>query len=384
MSNLFETEEENYLHFDTGEGSSVNTEELLEPKESSLFLSDQSFEQDFINFLSNEKVPHAVIFSGDMGIGKSTFAYRLTRFLLKYGKAQSQDAGLFGDAAPVILPESMDVPADDPVFRKVLSGGHPDFLALEPAEGKKGLDVEQIRKVAPFLRKTASEDGGWRIVLIDEANTMNRNAQNALLKILEEPPERTLLMLISHNSAAFLPTIHSRCRLFQFEAPSMQIYERLLFKKDPHLSPDKLKSLFEYSSGSIGQTINFIEFNGLDLMEQTIQHFGSLPNPDYEQIHLFCEQFSRNAKPETWQIFYDLTLWIFEELVLAKAKKHELISSLSNLSHLNNLCSLEEQVEICQMLEGKFQRADRSNLDKRQTALEIFMVLEEILKKDKN
>ena len=114
----------------------------------------------------------------------------------------AQDS-LFGGGDDLAAPATtLDIPTDDPVFAKVASGGHPDLLVVErqtdPKTGqiKSNLDVQTARKVVPFLRMTSS-DGGWRIVIVDDADLMNRNAQNALLKILEEPPQNTLLILVA-------------------------------------------------------------------------------------------------------------------------------------------------------------------------------------------
>ncbi len=376
MSNLFNSEYEDVNEADIDH--LTPSDPFPPPKENGLFVSEQTIEKEFIDFVSKDKVPHAVILSGIKGIGKATFAYRIARFLLTYGKSRDFTSSLFGDAdAPVELPENMNMDRESPVFRRIISGGHADFLSLEPVDGKKGLDVQQIRKVAPFLRKTASEDGGWRIVLIDDADTMNRNAQNALLKILEEPPSRTLLLLVSHNSGSFLPTIHSRCRIISVLSPGFDTYKNLLHQKDPHLSKNDIDILYQYSSGSIGKTIQFLDFDGLDLLKDITGHLGSFPKADFEKIHLFCDSFGRANKEQQWQNFGDLMIWIFQNLALHKARGQTLPDSLQDIEPLNSLWSLEEQLEICQMLESKIKRAHFSNLDKRETALEIFMILQQ-------
>ena len=106
----------------------------------------------------------------------------------------------------------------DSIFRRVASGGHPDLLTLERGfDEKRGklreeIIVEDVRGVGNFLRLTPAE-GGWRIVVVDAADDLNRNAANALLKILEEPPRQSLLLLICHAPGRLLPTIRSRCQV---------------------------------------------------------------------------------------------------------------------------------------------------------------------------
>ncbi len=382
MSSLFDPDEEPFDPYDQDDIATGDTiAPFLPAKESSVFFSDQNLDESFIASLSKDTLPHAIILSGPKGIGKATFAYRLARFLFKYGKQETDANSLFGDAAPIEYPKTMDMNADDPVFRRIVSGGYPDFMALEPLEDKKGLDVAQIRKVAPFLRRTASEDGGWRIVLVDDADTMNRSAQNALLKILEEPPARAMLILVTHNIGAFLPTIRSRCRLLDIDPPNFELFLSLLQRQNPDISSNEAFLLYEYSSGSIGKALQFIDFQGLETFNELITHLSSFPEPDFEKIHFFCEQFGKSGKEQIWRNFSDLIQWIFQTLALSKARNKDLITQLSPLSTMNNLWSLEEQLEICQMLESKLHRADFANLDKKQTALEIFMLLHQHLAK---
>jgi len=381
MSGFFEEEFEEYDPYDTEAESVIEDQHsFLPPKESNFFISNHSLEGLFLELTSKKKMPHAVIFSGIKGIGKATFAYRLSRFLLKYGKKNADD-GLFGDAAPVVLPGTMDMDQEDPVFRRIASGGHADFLSLEPADGKSGLDIAQIRKVAPFLRKTASEEGGWRIVLIDDASTMNRNAQNALLKILEEPPAQTLLILISHNNAVLLPTTLSRSRVFNFNAPDQATFETLIKRKDPNLKQSDLMFLYEYSSASIGNSFDFIDHGGMDLYTQMMGHLTAFPNADMEQIYLFSDQFSKSTKEETWRTFSNLMLWIFQSVTLSKAKNMPLPQALQEIESIGMLWSLEELVEICKMLEHNLRRADYANLDKRQASIDTFNIIYQSINK---
>ena len=114
--------------------------------------------------------------------------------------------------------EGLAVDPHSGVFHRVASGGHADLLTVERAYDprrrrlRSEIIVEDAREIAGFFRLTAAEEG-WRIVIVDGAEEMNRIAANALLKILEEPPRRALLLLVSHSAVRVLPTIRSRCRL---------------------------------------------------------------------------------------------------------------------------------------------------------------------------
>ena len=187
-------------------------EGLSPARENLLCFGFGDLEQSLLKAFNADRFPHAIILAGPTGIGKATFAYRVARFLL----AQEPGGGLFGgDVAPAV---TMEISAENPVVRRISSGGHADILTVGRVydEKKKKLSndipVDEVRKITPFLRKTSSE-GGWRVVIVDDAHHLNRSSQNALLKILEEPPKKTVLILVADQPGRFLPTIRSRCQI---------------------------------------------------------------------------------------------------------------------------------------------------------------------------
>ncbi|WP_246495050.1 DNA polymerase III subunit delta' [Ameyamaea chiangmaiensis] len=148
--------------------------------------------------LSSARLHHAWLMAGPPGIGKASLALQFARILLK-----AED------------------PAS-PAGRRVSAGTHADLLmiarGIDEKRGRQRTEIvaDDIRPAGDFLRRTAAE-GGWRVVVIDGADHMNRNAANALLKILEEPPPRALLLLTCDAPGRLLPTIRSRCRLLKLE-----------------------------------------------------------------------------------------------------------------------------------------------------------------------
>src|SRR5437763_12254789 len=184
------------------------------------------------------RLPHALLLTGPRGIGKATLAFRLARFVLARSTGELEP-GLFGDPAG----EGLAIPPDSGVFRRVASGGHADLLTVERAYDPRRrrlrgeIVVDDVRAIASFLRLTPAE-GGWRVVIVDGADEMNRNAANALLKILEEPPSRALLLLVAHSPGRLLPTIRSRCRRFPLMPLPEAIVAALLGHYRPDLDPD--------------------------------------------------------------------------------------------------------------------------------------------------
>ena len=162
-------------------------------------------EQALLDALSRGRMHHAWLLCGPEGVGKATFAYRAARRLL--GAKPDPDYGLLG-ASP-----------GDPVSRQVAARSHPDLLVLErdlgDGKARRNITVDEARGVAGFFANTPAA-APYRVAIVDAADDMNANAANAILKTLEEPPERGVLFLISHAPGRLLPTIKSRCRRLTF------------------------------------------------------------------------------------------------------------------------------------------------------------------------
>ncbi|MAR92901.1 MAG: DNA polymerase III subunit delta' [Pseudomonadales bacterium] len=149
------------------------------------------------------RLPHALLLRGEPGTGKNRFALALAQYLLC---AQPVAGSACGDCKRCQLN---------------LAGSHPDLNLLEPEEPGRAIKVDQVRAVVDFVSKKAQLDG-YRILLLSPAEAMNPSASNALLKSLEEPGERTLLILVTHQVSQVLPTIRSRCQVLQFPVPERQ------------------------------------------------------------------------------------------------------------------------------------------------------------------
>ncbi len=206
--------------------------------------------------VSGGLLPSAYMLTGQEGIGKAALAWRLAACVLTDGLGAQEDAGggLFGDDLPATAPTSLSFDANHPIVARMKGGSHPDFLVLRPAydEKKKAfkseITIDQTRKIGGFLSLTAGE-GGWKVVIVDAADALNNAAANALLKWLEEPPERSLFILIAHNPGALLPTIRSRCRMLGLSAPSFDVFERC---HGMAMDDTRLKQLYRLTSGSLG------------------------------------------------------------------------------------------------------------------------------------
>lgn len=184
------------------------SEAIPHPRETFDWAGDDTHERAFLDALDYGRLHHAWLIVGPEGVGKATFAYRAARRLL--GAAHEPSLGPLG-AAP-----------GHPVSRQIIGRAHPDLLALQrdPEDGKtrRGIPVDEARGLPEFFSKSPAS-APYRVAIIDTADDLNPSAANAILKTLEEPPERGVLFLISHAPGALLPTIRSRCRRLRVSPP---------------------------------------------------------------------------------------------------------------------------------------------------------------------
>ncbi|MGH6989307.1 MAG: DNA polymerase III subunit delta', partial [Stellaceae bacterium] len=238
---------------------------IPQPRANPDLVGQQRAERALIEAWRSGRLPHAWLLTGPRGIGKATLAFRFARFLFA-------EAGTEGDpvAAP---PTSLQLNPATPAFRRVASGGHADLLVIEKGYDPKRkrrrseIVIDDVRQIGDFLHLTPAE-GGWRIVIIDGADEMNRNAANALLKVLEEPSRRALLLITSASAGRLLPTIRSRCRHLALDLLSESQLIGLLGKYLPSEAPEKTAEVAALAGGSIGRALDLTAGGGLGLYRE--------------------------------------------------------------------------------------------------------------------
>ncbi|MHA1550207.1 MAG: AAA family ATPase, partial [Alphaproteobacteria bacterium] len=219
---------------------------ILAPKSHLFCFGHEKIEATLFAEFQSGKFPHSFIFYGNRGVGKETFAYRLLRFLLQENSLNNSS--------------NFSVEENNPIVRQIKEGHAWNLFEISPDETKKTqiIDVKQIRDLrAVFTKKV--EANQYRVVIVNPAEKMNRQASNALLKILEEPPERTVFILITDSLDALLPTIRSRCRLVRFSRLSGENIQKICENLSCRFSP----MLLEKSKGSMGRLVECIENESL-------------------------------------------------------------------------------------------------------------------------
>lgn len=227
--------------------------EALHPRAAYHPLRDERPERAFLDALERGRMHHAWLLTGPEGLGKATFAYRAARRLL--GATPDPSRGPLGSD-----------PADR-VSRLVEQDAHPDLLILErQTEGgrtKKSISVEEARALPEFFAKSPSM-ARHRVAIVDAADDLNINSANALLKTLEEPPERGVLLLVAHSPARLLVTIRSRCRRLAFQPwPVADVADWLGARTG--VSRSDAQALAEMSGGSPGRALQLAEQGALEL-----------------------------------------------------------------------------------------------------------------------
>ncbi len=270
----------------------------LHPRETFSLLGHEAAEQTFIKSIEGKRLHHAWLITGVKGAGKATLAYRMARYLL--GCSQ-------------LLKESLDFSPNDPVSQRIASHGHGNIFVLRrPYDHKtkklrSEIPVSEARKLKDFLSQKPSESG-WRIVIIDSMDEMNRNAENAILKSLEEPPKKTMFFLICSNPGRLLPTIRSRCVSLRLTPVAQdQIYGWL--KQFDGLDEDIMDAAVKLSRGGPGRAFALCETADHVLVPLS-RYISTLTKPadrvDVKVSQSLARNDMRQERLMFWQCLADL------------------------------------------------------------------------------
>ena len=264
------------------------------PRETPAIFGQEAAEAAFLQAFNSRRMHHGWLLAGPRGVGKATLAWRIARFLL--AQATPGEAGLFG-APP--RPESLEVAVDHPVARRVQALSEPRLKLIRRSANEKGvlrqvIAVEDVRVLRNFFGLSAAE-GGRRVVIVDAADEMNPNAANAILKLLEEPPEGAVLLLVAHQPSRLLPTIRSRCRVLKLsplDAPAMAAA-----LEQAGAGGGDAAALAALSGGSVGEALRLLAGDGLDLYARIVALMAAMPGlPRPELIRLADSAAGRAAE----------------------------------------------------------------------------------------
>lgn len=315
------------------------------------------------------RLHHAWLIGGPRGVGKATLAYHFARYLL----AARGPAGLaLGQA--------------DPLFRRVAAGGHPDLLTVERAPSattgrlKDEIGVDQARSLGDFFALTPLESG-YRVAIVDSADEMTRSAANAMLKILEEPPERAVLILIAHTPGRLLPTIRSRCRRLALRPLAAMDVTRVLTELQPALPAADAIALTGLAEGSPGRALALTAAGGLDHWRE----IGALLEPlgrgrplDIKAANSLADRIGGRDQGDIFRLSMDLLgLWLARMIRLAATgAADDTASDQARMLPLAGRARLERWSEVWEKVNALVARAEAVNLDRRHVLMAALSAIE--------
>lgn len=342
------------------------------PKNNSYLLGQEKAEQILLEGWKNNSLHNSWLISGIEGIGKATLAYRFARFLLAADPDKRDQY------------TSLGVSENSPVFKLVVNNAHPDLKIIErdytdtdrrkiikaikdgehlSDEELKGLKksafirVDDVRTINEFLTKR-SADNNWRVVVIDSIDDMNPASANAVLKILEEPPYKTIIILISHNPNKLLPTIKSRCAKLQLPPLADNQVASLLRRYRPDLDEKAIQNLTAIASGSIGKAIIYADNGALTKYNDLCKIISAKNKFSIAELLRFCD--SSVSDEDNYYLIQELVLKFIAENVKNSEHPEEAAIAWDNAIKV-------------------FNETDRLNLDKKQALINVITNLIKVI-----
>ena len=274
-----------------GEGlpDSDRQEGAPHPRETGVLFGQARAEAELLDSYRAGRLHHAWLLGGRQGTGKATLAWRFARFLLAH-----PDPG----TPEVRAARDLSVPAGHPAASAVAAGAPGDVAVLRRAFNEKSgkffseIRVDEVRRASGLFQQ-ASRAGGYRICILDSAEDLNRNSANALLKLVEEPPQRSLFLVVAHHPAQVLPTLRSRCRLLLLDPLSGGDAVAALTALGPPwagVAPEALAEAAARAGGSVGGALHYLGGERLALDRDAARLLGRLPAVDWGELHRLADR----------------------------------------------------------------------------------------------
>ncbi|WP_371398207.1 DNA polymerase III subunit delta' [Fretibacter rubidus] len=264
------------------------------PRDTYDLIGHADAETQFLRAQNSGRLHHAWLITGPQGVGKATLAYRIIRHMLG---GQSQLRG------------SLNIPVEDPVSQRISAQGHGNLFVLRRPYDEKlkrfktEIPVAAVRDMNSFFENTPAEDKLPRIAIIDCMDDMNRNAENALLKTLEEPPKDALILLLANSPGRLLPTIRSRCMLMQLRpVPEADIMPWLRNQIDA--APNVIDGAVKLSRGGPGKALALVQ-NADEVLGPLTRFISSLERNDSSFDQTMAGRLSLKDQAASRQLFWD-------------------------------------------------------------------------------
>ncbi|MBL4839063.1 MAG: DNA polymerase III subunit delta' [Kordiimonadaceae bacterium] len=349
------------------------------PRYTDQIFGHEAAERLFLEAFNSDRLHHAWLISGPKGIGKATLAWQFAKFLLTQ-TTNDGGPGLFGEELTTEAqtlhtdPESADI-------QRIKAGGHGGLIVAERSENEKtgkmraNIVIDDVRKVINFFAQTSAE-GGWRVAIVDAADEMNSNAANALLKILEEPPEKAIIFLVAHSPGKLLPTIRSRCRTLKLQSLQEDSVKAVLAAKHPNMSMEALASTSMLADGAPGRAIELADLEGVALYREMAVLLAELPRINVPAVHAFAGQLSAIKADARYRAFIQIYLDWLQRLIRQMASgqpTNDIMEGESvQMARISSIAGVDQWLDLWEKMGEMVNRADAVNLDRKQVIVSLF------------
>lgn len=344
------------------------------PRETSQLFGQDAAQSVMAAALTGGRAHHAWLLSGRSGIGKATLAYRVARAAL----ARADERELFS--------EGLDVSAGSATDRQVRALSHPALFVVRRIYDPKtkrltqGIPVEELRRLKAFLSLTVGDEGR-RIVIVDSADDLNASAANALLKALEEPPARTMFLIMTAAPGRLLPTIRSRCRtlaMLDLGEADLKAAATVALNaaSKPLPSEAEWRTLTTLAEGSVGRALSLFSGGGLAIQKRIDGVLNALPKLDTRAVHQLADDLQSSQQDASFQLFFDLLQAALARLATAEATNQGAASDVALAQRLIGRDRLASFAELWETLARDKADLTALKLDRRSLILQSFARIE--------
>jgi DNA polymerase-3 subunit delta' len=337
--------------------------QAVHPRETTALFGHGDAELALLNAYRSGRIPHAWLIGGAQGIGKATLAYRMARFVLAHRNPLAADV----QHAPTLA-----VDPSDPVARHVAAGAHGGLLTLERTLNDKGvlrtvITVDETRETISFFGSTAAVEG-WRVCIVDTVDELNANAANALLKVLEEPPQQSLFLLVSHAPGRVLPTIQSRCRKLPLRLLATgDVVRAAAAAANLAIDDPALMEAVQAAEGSVARALTLIGGDALKLHQRTAALLATLPRVDPRELHALGDALGGSDRVALAAFIDSVDRWVSERLRADDANAN------ANLPRLARLAEVWEKINRAARDTAEY------NLERKPLVFSVFGLLAEAI-----
>lgn len=344
------------------------------PRETRRLFGHEVAQAEMFDAARSGRMPAAWLLTGPEGIGKATLAYGFARAMFRHPEGAPE--GAIGEVA------------DDAVFVQTASLAHPNLLLLRRSWDEKAkrwkqvVSVDEARKLRYFFAGSAGRRG-WRVVIVDSADDLNDSAANALLKSIEEPPDKTVFVVVSQAPGRLPVTIRSRCRrlrLFGLAETEMReaVNQALAAADRTSPGPDDEDIAIGVANGSVRRALALLDADGIAVYRALLDIMSGLPRFDVLKAHALADSLSSPANDERFETAFGLLLDLIARLVREAATGEGAQGEEEALAQqLIRPHALARWAELWETLSRAKADADALNLPRRSLLLETFFRLSE-------